>query len=71
MAFFFLFYVMPAQVFGCARALLYLYVIIYSIYNTYKKGQDDTMEIMRRRDTKYDRDCEELSFVSLRFLWRL
>lgn len=44
MAFFFLFYVMPAQVFGCVRALLYLYVIIYSIYNTYKKGQDDTVE---------------------------
>lgn len=44
MAFFFLFYVMQAQVFGCARALLYSYVIIYSIYNTYKKGQDDTVE---------------------------
>lgn len=44
MAFFFLFYVMPAQVFGCVRALLYLYVTIYSIYNTYKKGQDDTVE---------------------------
>lgn len=44
MAFFFLFYVMQLKCLANARALLYLYVIIYSIYNTYKKGQDDTVE---------------------------
>lgn len=66
MAFFFLFYVMPAQMFCCVRALLYVYIIIYSIYNTYKKGGE-----MQQRDAAGQYSVITQRKDTVKIMWRI